>query len=115
MASSTYKLFAKAMAGRKQILCVYDGYSRELCPIVLGQTEGQEKALVFQFAGKSSSGLPPQGDWKCFYLSKASSVQLRDGPWHAGSSHRRPQSCVELVDLDVNPLSPYRPRRKLGK
>jgi hypothetical protein len=29
-------------------------------------------------------------------------VAARAGPWHTGSSHRRQQSCVEDVDLDVN-------------
>ena len=114
MTSSTYHLFAEAMADRKQIVCVYDGYPRELCAIVLGHTKGQEVALVYQFAGESKSGLPPGGQWKCLHLIKISDVKLRDGPWHAGSSHKRAQACVEIVDLDVNPSSPYRPRRRFG-
>ena len=115
MTSSTYHLFAEAMADRKQIVCVYDGYPRELCAIVLGHTKRQEVALVYQFAGESKSGLPPGGQWKCLHLIKISDVKLRDGPWHAGSSrHKRAQACVEIVDLDVNPSSPYRPRRRFG-
>ena len=106
MTSSTYDLFAQAMADRKQIVCVYDGYPRELCSIVLGRTKGQEVALVYQFAGESKSGLPPGGQWKCLHLNKISDVTLRDGPWHAGSSHKRAQACVEIVDLDVNPSVP---------
>jgi hypothetical protein len=38
---------------------------------------------------------------------------LRDGPWHAGDSHNQPQGCVDVVDLDVNPASPYNPKRRL--
>src|SRR5690349_12225025 len=53
--SSTYALFAQAMAERKQILCLYDGHPRALCPIILGHTGGQEMALVYQFAGGSKS------------------------------------------------------------
>jgi hypothetical protein len=113
MPSSTYRLFADAMAARKQILCVYDGYPRELCSIVLGHSKGQEVALVYQFAGGSKSGLPPEGEWKCLHLSKISDARLRDGPWYTGSSHTRAQACVEIVDLDVNPSSPYNPRRRL--
>jgi hypothetical protein len=101
------------MAVRKQILCFYDRHRRELCPIVLGHRKGQEIALVYQFGGGSSKGLRPQGQWKCLLLSKMSGVRLRDGPWHAGSSHQRPQACVEIVDLDVNPSSPYSPRRSI--
>jgi hypothetical protein len=101
------------MADRQQIVCVYGGYSRELCPIILGHSGGEEKALTYQFGGKSKSGLPPNGEWRCLWLSKVSQVRLRDGPWHAGSSHLQRQECVEIVDFDVNPSSPYKPKRRL--
>ena len=101
------------MADRKQIVCVYGGYPRELCPIILGHSSGLEKALTYQFGGQSKSGLPPGGEWRCLCLSKVSDVELRDGRWHAGSSHTQPQGCVEIVDLDVNPTSPYSPKRRL--
>ena len=114
MPSAIYDLFAQAMAGRKQILCRYDGRVRELCPVILGHSRGQEKALTFQFGGESRSGLPPGGEWRCLWLSKVSNVRLRDGPWHVGASHTRPQGCVETVDLDVNPSSPYKPRRRVS-
>ena len=113
MPSLTYKLFAEAMAGRKQILCTYDGHPREFCPIILGHSQGQEKALIFQFGGGSSKGLPPGGQWRCLFLAKVGNVQLRDGAWRAGDSHTQPQGCVEIVDLDVNPESPYNPKRRL--
>jgi hypothetical protein len=70
MPSPTYRLFAQAMAERKQILCRYDGHPRELCPIILGHSQGQEKALTFQFGGGSSKGLPPGGQWRCLFLAK---------------------------------------------
>ena len=38
---------------------------------------------------------------------RVTDVQLRDGPWRSGGNHRRPQSCVDIVDVDVNPSSPY--------
>lgn len=101
------------MSERKQVLCVYDGYPREVCPVVLGHSKGVEKALVYQFAGASSGNLPRDGDWKCFDLSKMKAVTLREGPWRSGAAHRQAQTCVETVDLDVNPDSPYRPKRKL--
>ena len=112
MPSPTYTLFARALRERKQVVCLYDGFRRELCPVVVGHSGGEEMALVYQFGGASKSGLPPRGQWKCLRLAKASDVQLRDGPWRAGSSHRRPQTCVDAVDLDVNPDSPYKPRRR---
>ena len=113
VASAAYHLFAKAMRERKQIVCAYDGYTRELCPIILGHSKGEEKALTFQFGGASRSGLPPGGEWRCLFLSRVTGVQLRDGPWFSGASHSQPQGCVEDVDLDVNPASPYKPKRLL--
>lgn len=114
MASLNYQIFEQAMRSQKQIVCRYGGYRRELCPIVLGHSRGEEKALTYQFGGESSSGLPPGGEWRCLWLSRVSDAQLRDGPWIAGSSHLQEQGCVEDVDLDVNPLSPYRPKRRIS-
>ena len=111
--SAVYIVFAQAMRERKQIICSYDGYVREICPVILGRSHGKEKALTFQFAGGSKSGLPPGGEWRCLFLARVRAATLRDGPWHAGSNHRQPQGCVEDVDLDVNPASPYSPRRQL--
>ncbi|HVV92416.1 MAG TPA: hypothetical protein VHD15_03250 [Hyphomicrobiales bacterium] len=113
MPSRTYVLFRRAMAERRQIVCTYLGFRRELCPIILGHSDGEEKALTFQFAGESTSGLPPGGEWRCLMLAKVSDAGLREGRWHDGPSHRRPQGCVKEVDLDVNPQSPYAPKRRL--
>lgn len=113
MASANYRVFERAMRQRKQVLCVYGDFQRELCPIVLGHSQDEEKVLAYPFGGQSKSGLPPAGEWRCLRLSKVSNVQLRDGPWFAGSSHSQPQGCVEVVDLNVNRSSPYRPQRRL--
>ena len=112
-ASPAYRLFARAMSDRKQVVCEYDGYRRELCPIILGHSKKEEKALTFQFGGESKTGLPPEGEWKCLFLEKVTEVRLREGPWRAGARHSQAQRCVEEVDLDVNPESPYAPKRRL--
>lgn len=108
MPSATYELFEQAIRQRKQIVCRYGNYRRELCPIILGhKTTGEEAALTFQFAGESRGRLPPSGQWRCLSLAGVTDIQLRDGPWRSGASHRRAQSCVDIVDVDVNPSSPY--------
>ena len=111
--SETYALFERAMRTRKQVVCVYGGHRRGLCPVVLGHSHGHEKVLTYQFGGGSKSGLPRGGEWRCLFVANVSDVELRDGPWLVGSSHTQPQGCVEVVDLDVNPASPYRPRRRV--
>ena len=101
------------MRTRKQVVCTYEGHRRELCPIILGHSQGEEKALTYQFGGQSSKGLPAGGAWRCLWLAKAGDAELRDGPWISGASHTQPSHCVEVVDLDVNPASPYSPARTL--
>jgi hypothetical protein len=110
--SAIYGLFERAIIERKQIVCLYEGHTRELCPHMLGHANGQEKALAYQFGGQSRSGLPPGGEWRCLLLSKVRGAELREGQWKGGDSHTRRQGCVEIVDLDVNPLSPYHPKRR---
>jgi hypothetical protein len=103
MASAAYNLFRKAILSEKQITCVYQGKYRELCPLIIGHSEGEEKVLAFQFAGETSSGrLPAGGAWKCMFLAQVRDVRLCDGPWHEGSSHKQTQACVRDVDLDIN-------------
>jgi hypothetical protein len=102
MPSQIYQLFRAAIVDRKQITCIYGRYYRELCPHVLGHKDGHEAALTFQFAGQSSSGLPPAGEWRCLVLALVRDAHLRDGEWHTGPRHSSQQTCVDTVEVDVN-------------
>lgn len=101
MSSEAYQVFRQAVVEKKQVVCTYHGLQREVCPHTLGYTNGREQALTFQFAGKSSSGLPPGGEWRCMKLSEVKSAVLRDGPWHTAPDHSRPQTCVKQIDVEV--------------
>jgi len=114
MPSRTYELFAEAMAARRPVACMYQGHPRALCPVILGHTDGAEKALTWQFEGEGSKG-PVRGQWKCLSLDEVRNAEIIDGPWRSGGEHRQSQTCVKEVDLDVNPYSPYRPKRSLPK
>lgn len=102
MPSATYETFRQAILQRKQVVCDYDGFSRELCPVVLGRTSGRERVLAYQVGGSGSKGLPPGGAWKCLTVSRVTRARLRDGPWQEGETHGREQTCVADVDLDIN-------------
>ena len=102
MASANYRLFHAAILGRKQITCIYRDRYREICPHILGHSAGEEKALAYQFAGESKSGLPPRGEWRCLFLADVRDALIRDGAWHSGSRHSTTQVCVDHVDIDVN-------------
>jgi DNA replication and repair protein RecF len=113
MPSSTYELFRQAMADRRQIVCEYDGLRREICPTILGHSDKEEKALVFQFGGDTTDGpVRPPGQWKCLRLTAVGGAEFQEGPWRTGERHSA-QTCVKEVDFDVNPDSPYNPRFRL--
>jgi hypothetical protein len=114
MPSRTYELFAEAMRERRPIMCMYGGHPRAICPVILGHSNGHEKALTWQFDGSSSDGAV-RGDWKCLFIARVNAAEIIDGPWQSGDSHMTAQACVKDVDLDVNPVSPYSPKRQLGK
>jgi hypothetical protein len=101
MSTPTYQVFRTAVLNKQQVVCTYKGLSREVCPHALGHTAGREQALTFQFAGQSSSGLPPGGEWRCMKLEDVSNAQLKNGAWHTANTHGRPQTCVKDVDVEV--------------
>jgi predicted DNA-binding transcriptional regulator YafY len=101
MPSAAYNLFREAVTGKKQIVCMYQNFERELCPHCLGYKDGREKVLSFQFAGSSSRGLPPQGQWRCMFLDEVTNVRIREGEWRTGTGHSQTQTCVDDVDVEV--------------
>ena len=100
MPSATYALFRNAILSEQQVVCVYDGRLRELCPHIIGANKrGEEVVLAWQFGGASSGPLP---QWRCFKLANIRQARPRDGRWHEGDSHRAAQTCVSNIDLDIN-------------
>jgi hypothetical protein len=114
MPSAVHALLLKAMREERPVACTYQGHAREICPVMLGRTGLEEKALVFQFGGSTSKGpIPAPGEWKCFKLDEIRDAVLIDGHWHAGTSHTTASSCMKMVEYDINPNSPYNPAFKL--
>jgi hypothetical protein len=54
MPRATYRSIAEAMAERKQVLCVHEGFARSVCPVLLGRKNGREQALTYQYTGGAS-------------------------------------------------------------
>ena len=113
MASSTYEVFVKAMVEEKQVACVFKRRPRVLSVIILGHTDGKEVALTWQTGGDSSKPLPPGGAWRAVTLAEVTDVHLVDRKLRRGARKSGAQHWVADVDLDVNPDSPYHPRRQL--
>jgi hypothetical protein len=100
MPCATYTLFRNAILGQQQVVCIYDGRVRELCPHIIGTNKrGEEVVLAWQFGGESSGPLP---QWRCLRLDGVSNARARVGRWHEGGSHHSTQTCVSEIDLDVN-------------
>jgi hypothetical protein len=100
MPSRNYVLFRNAILAEQQVICLYEGRHRELCPHIIGTDKrGEEAVLAWQFAGESSRPLP---QWRCLKLANVSRARARDGRWHEGGSHRTTQTCVSDIDLDIN-------------
>jgi hypothetical protein len=100
MPSSTYTLFRNAILAEQQVVCIYDGRPRELCPHIIGTNkDGEEAVLAWQFGGESSGKLP---QWRCLKIANVSDARARNGRWHEGGSHKRTQRCVTKIDHDIN-------------
>ena len=100
--SSNAEILILAINQKKQVTGYYDGFYREMCPHVIGWKGAVHHVLSYQFAGDSSKGLPPGGDWKCMDVDGISQLALRDGPWQTGATHGKPQTCVDRVEAVVN-------------
>lgn len=102
-----YQIIRKAIQNKEVVFAIYDGKERHLCPHVLGKNkEGESQALFYQFGGGSRTGLRPDGsgdNWRCLALNKLSAVRSVKGfQWHTAPNHARPQSCVKVIDIEVN-------------
>jgi hypothetical protein len=98
---SKFDLLRQAILERKHVRANYDGYYREMCPHLMGLKDGVRHVLSFQFAGDSSRGLPPGGQWRCMDFDGLTILSIQDGPWHTGTSHTKPQSCIDEIEVAV--------------
>lgn len=101
--SSAYVFVRAALLERKCVSAEYGGFLQLMCPHVIGLKQGKERALFFQFAGGSKSGLPPGGEWRCLDLSRLSNISTYEGRWQQGPPKARPPSCVDQIDVQVEP------------
>lgn len=99
-----YQLLRTAVVNKRPIRGAYDGRHRWLCPHRLGRNHKcQLRALCYQYAGQSDSGLQADGspaNWRCIAV-ELRRVELLDDAWHTAPNHSRPQTCVAEVDVDT--------------
>lgn len=100
--SPSYSTLRNAVLQKLIVTADYRSHYREFCPHCLGTKRGREHVLGYQFAGGSSSGLPPGGEWRCFDVAGLSNLRTRTGAWKTGPNHTRPQTCVDNIDVEVS-------------
>jgi hypothetical protein len=88
----------------RNIAVSYRDSIREACPHVLGRKNGQPRALQYQFAGDSTSGLKPDGSLdnrRCLRFDELSHIALRKTglEWHTASNYSAIQNCVDEIDV----------------
>jgi hypothetical protein len=78
-----------------------------MCPHVIGKKNGRAQALLYQFAGGSSSGLQPNSspaNWRCLRVDELSDVSIKKsaGEWHTASNYSAAaQKCVDEIEAMV--------------
>ncbi len=101
---ANYDLIRQAIVTKQQIHATYDVYHREMCPHVLGTKNGADQCLFYQFGGQSKSGLSanPIQNWRCIPIARLTNVKLVSGAWQSASNHSRAQTCVDIIDVEVD-------------
>jgi hypothetical protein len=100
--SPVYEQIKTAILEKRQVIAIYNGLRREMCPHAIGLKKGREQALFIQFAGESNSGLGnPEDNWRCTPLAKLELLEIRDGEWHTAMNHSRRSTCLDWIDVEV--------------
>jgi hypothetical protein len=109
-----YQLLAEAIAAKQQVVARYHGEERVFSPHALGTKRGASHVLVYQFAGGSRSGLPPEGEWRCLNLDELTDLRMEPGAWRTAPNVFNPQSCLDEIEVLAEPLPPRAtaPRRR---
>ncbi len=109
MPSSNYELIRQAIIAKKQVIAVYQGHEREMCPHVIGLKDDKEQALFCQFGGCSGSAgaiTPDSRLWRCLFIDELSDVSIRQGQWYTIDTHTQRQNCVDVVDVEMDWTTP---------
>lgn len=99
-----YPRIRQAVIDRHQVIGIYNGHRRLMCPHVIGIKGGRRQALFYQFGGTSESGLGPNGsaeNWRCIPVDELYDVEVQKGEWHTAPRHPRRETCVDMIDVEV--------------
>lgn len=96
-----FEIITSAIVNKRQLILMYGGFRREVCPHSLGWKGDHLSCFAFQFAGGSRQPLPRNGQWRCLHLRSMSEVRIQDGEWHTGPIDPQRSSCVDDFEAYV--------------
>jgi hypothetical protein len=102
----TEELLIQAIHERDQVTATYNNRRRSFCPHAIGRKDGKRHVLVYQFAGEGLEGAPLSPGWRCLDIDGLSDVSVSPGEWHSAPNVFNPQSCMDVVDIVVQPFPP---------
>jgi len=98
MPTARYRDWFEAIRHKRRVCYIYQGKPREGCPHVLGlDKDAQEKVLVCRVV---PGGSQPQ--WRCLFVAETAIAGPAHGRWLEAGSHKRRNSCIVDVHIDVN-------------
>jgi hypothetical protein len=106
VAMDPYQLLAEAIATKQQVSAHYHDEERVFSPHALGTKRGVAHVLVYQYAGGSRSGLPPEGEWRCLDVEGLRDLRVMPGAWRTAPNVFNPQTCLDEIDVVAEPLPP---------
>ena len=100
MSTRSYELIKQAIEQKKQMSLQYHGYTRNICPYVLGKNKnGKERALALLVRNTPSG--PLAGGWECLDLDHVWNVKFAEGAWVAAPSAPRPDCDIPNIEVDA--------------
>lgn len=99
---TNYQRLRDSLQQSRPMRGLYHGHIREFCVQVLGHTEQEERALVYQFGGTSGSGLQPDGspdNLRCLRVAQIEQLEEITGSWHQPDDWSRAPHCVADVEF----------------
>jgi hypothetical protein len=100
---TTYELVKRAIQNKQCLTFTFQGYLRKMSPHFIGTKNGTERALFFQYDGKSKSGLNKDRtkNWRCIDLDKIEDIEINSDPFQTARNYTNPPNCINVIDLKV--------------
>jgi hypothetical protein len=96
-----FETIRDAISNRLQVVLMYGGLRREICPHSLGWKGDHLSCFAYQFGGGSRQPLPPGGQWRCLHLHSMSGLTTREGEWHTGPVDPQTSPCIDDYEAYV--------------